>query len=350
MKGLFGIPEARRLWYLEFIAKAKQAGAFQVPWCPCMLFVRDTAGLLVGLLCSHVDDVLMAGSGAHYEEFKWRLFKKLRLKEASHNIFKCPKRKIERRPGGAILVSFEHLGNIKPIYITRKIRRQPNDRLTLDETSSLRSLIGELGWPTREGFPEFCYDVSDLQQRVPEATVSTMIRANSVLRDLQQRARKPALRYVRGDGSGRITVGLYNDASFDRHPRGGSQQGYIIVIGGKELAIKDEFYASPVAWSSTRIHRVVRSTLAAEAAALATGYDTAVYIRAILCFLLADWSGDWMADVAQIPQVTWTDCRSLLRFPPHGGLHAKREEDRVGHLRRAGIPGERLRRARVVQR
>ena len=106
-------------------------------------------------------------------------------------------------------------------------------------------------------------------------------------------------------------MGLYNDASFDRQPRGGSQQGYIVIIGDKSLAIRPEFYASPVAWSSTRIHRVVRSTLAAEAAALATGYDTAVYIRAILCFLLGSWTGEWMTDVAQIPQVTWTDCRSL---------------------------------------
>ena len=75
--------------------------------------------------------------------------------------------------------------------------------------------------------------------------------------------------------------------------------------------MKDEFYASPLAWSSTRIHRVVRSTLAAEAAALATGYDAAVYIRAIVCYLLGEWTGKWMADIAQISQVTWTDCRSL---------------------------------------
>ena len=108
----------------------------------------------------------MVGSGEHYEEFKRRLFQKLRLKEAFQNTFKYLKRKIDRAPDGTILVSFEHLGNIKPIYITRERRRQPNDRLTPEETSSLRSLIGELGWPTREGFPEFCYDVSDLQQRV----------------------------------------------------------------------------------------------------------------------------------------------------------------------------------------
>ena len=276
-----------------------------------MLFVRDAGGLLVGLLCARVDDVLIGGSGAHYEAFKKALFKMLRLKEVFRNVFKYLKRKIERLSDGTILVSFEHLDNIKPIYISRERRRQSNEKLTPDETSSLRSLIGELGWPTREGFPEFCYDVSDLQQRVPEATVSTMIRASSVLRDLQHRARKPALRYVRGDGSGQIAIGLYNDASFDRQPRGGSQQGYIVVLGGKDLAIQEEFYASPIAWSSTKIHRVVRSTLAAEAAALATGYDTAVYIRAIVCYLLGDWSGNWMEDVAQIPQVTWTDCRSL---------------------------------------
>ena len=31
LKGLFGIPEAPRLWYLEFVEKAKKAGAQQIP-------------------------------------------------------------------------------------------------------------------------------------------------------------------------------------------------------------------------------------------------------------------------------------------------------------------------------
>ena len=105
-----------------------------------------------------------------------------------------------------------------------------------------------------------------------------MVRANSVLRNLQARAKKTALKYAKGDNSGRLTVGLYTDASFDRQPRGGSQQGYIIVIGDKRLAINDSAPASLVCWGSTKIHRVARSTLAAEAAALARGM-----IRPCMC-------------------------------------------------------------------
>eukprot|EP00974_Lingulodinium_polyedra_P090605 8786968-Lingulodinium_polyedra.AAC.1 len=63
--------------------------------------------------------------------------------------------------------------------VPRERRRTPDAEVTEAERSSLRSLLGELAWPAREGFPEICYDSSDLQQRVPEATVSTLLRANS---------------------------------------------------------------------------------------------------------------------------------------------------------------------------
>ena len=100
--------------------------------------------------------------------------------------------------------------------------------MTEDERTVLRSLLGEMAWPAREGFPDIAYDSSDLQQRVSEATVSTLLRANSVLKTLTERAARPALFFPRGDGSGKFVVGLMTDANFDRQPRGGIQQGCII--------------------------------------------------------------------------------------------------------------------------
>eukprot|EP00975_Prorocentrum_lima_P068197 12919318-Prorocentrum_lima.AAC.1 len=59
-------------------------------------------------------------------------------------------------------------------------------------------------------------------------------------------------------------------------PRGGSQQGCIILLGDQSMVFNEATCCTPMAWSLTRIHRVVRSTLAAEAAAMATSYDAAV--------------------------------------------------------------------------
>ena len=60
-----------------------------------------------------------------------------------------------------------------------------------------------------------------------DGTFPAFARANSALRDLQDRSKQLAMHIIRGDGSGQATTGLYTDASFDRRPRGGSQRRYM---------------------------------------------------------------------------------------------------------------------------
>ena len=151
------------------------------------------------------------------------------------NDFEYLKRRIIRRKDGNTDVRVDNVSAIKPTQLPNERRSQQDSPLEPTERTSLRSLLGEMQWPVREGFAEYGYDVSDLQQRVPEATVSTILRANSVLRGLQKRASRLALRLPRGDGTGRFAVGLSTDASFDRQPRGGSQQGAVVFIGDRRL-------------------------------------------------------------------------------------------------------------------
>ena len=133
---------------------------------------------------------------------------------------------------------------------------------------------------------------------------------------MQTRSAKVALRFPRGDGSGRIVVGLSTDASFDRQPRGGSQQGIVLFIGDRRLVFDKRAPVSMVGWQSNRIRRVVKSTLAAEACALSSGYDQAIFLRVLLSRLLGVGYPDrpWHDEALDIPQVTWSDCNSLIEM------------------------------------
>ena len=104
---------------------------------------------------------------------------------------------------------------------------------------------------------------------------------------------------------------VMTDASWNRQPRSGSQQGYVMALGDKQRGTETEAAMSIVAWSSTRIRRVVRSTLAAEAAALATGYDMVVYVRVLDSRLLGTKATEWDEQARDIKQETWIDCKSL---------------------------------------
>ena len=53
-----------------------------------MLYLKDPiTKQLVGVMCAHVDDAVMTGKGAYYEQFKRDLFKSLRLKHVHHDDF-----------------------------------------------------------------------------------------------------------------------------------------------------------------------------------------------------------------------------------------------------------------------
>ncbi|VDI51209.1 Hypothetical predicted protein [Mytilus galloprovincialis] len=68
---------------------------------------------------------------------------------------------------------------------------------------------------------------------------------------------------------------LYTDASFGNLPDGGSQGGFVIMLLGENGKINS------VTWQSKKIRRVVRSTLASEALALADGIDCATSLATL---------------------------------------------------------------------
>lgn len=73
-----------------------------------------------------------------------------------------------------------------------------------------------------------------------------------------------------------LKLRTYADASFNNLPKGGSQGGHIVFL-------MDRFQKSlPLSWNSTRIKRVVRSTLAAETLSLSEGCDTAFFLSNLI--------------------------------------------------------------------
>ena len=72
----------------------------------------------------------------------------------------------------------------------------------------------------------------------------------------------------------------FTDASFGNVKNGGCRGGYIICVANNSGV------CASLSWSSKRIRRLVKSTLAAETLAPIDGLDTAIFIRQILTELL----------------------------------------------------------------
>ncbi len=64
-------------------------------------------------------------------------------------------------------------------------------------------------------------------------------------------------------------------------------------------------------WGSPKIHRKVRSTLAAEAASAARAYDRGMYARVMLYENERGWDDNWRNLCKKFPFCLGTDCKSL---------------------------------------
>ena len=109
-----------------------------------------------------------------------------------------------------------------------------------------------------------------------------------------------------------VTFGTFSDASFATRKDSNSYQGTLVVADWRMLS-NEQAVIVPMAWSSRKIARVVRSTLSAEVVSLCNSVDRMSWLR-----LFWEWMKDPSIDISQPDQVLKrspqaalvTDCKS----------------------------------------
>ena len=222
----------------------------------------------------------------------------------------------------------EYVRNLDTVHIPRERKQRLNSPLVSREITQLRQLTGKLAWPTRETCPQLAFLVSELQQSVSGATVSTLMQANLVAKRARRLEKERfTSRFGELDLS-RACVVTFSDASFANMPRGGSQGGAVSFLSEEGVGMKD-VPATIIEWKSHRIKRVVKSTLAAEAAALAEAQDKNEYARVLFQYLMGRMnSKEWQQALEQCPGYLAIDAKSVYDLVHKDG--SMPSEKRVG--------------------
>ena len=281
-KGVFGLRVAPRLWYKKAKSILEAAG-FKTLYSLPGMFVLRIKGVLKGILMLHVDDGLHCGDGPEYERAMKEIHESFEIAPDKQHIenFTFLGRKLEQQMDHSIHVSQpNYLDEVKSIYVPKARRATGDSPVTSAEKTELMSLGGQLAWIARETMPQIAYEVSNLQQRFSEAKVSDLVNGNTILRRAKQMAKSNFLKFIPLDLTDMCFVSIA-DASFAGQPRGGSQMGYAILLSTSPI-LDGSAKAVMLEWGSKKIHRVVRSTLAAEAAAMSFAFDRAFFARAVM--------------------------------------------------------------------
>ena len=122
-------------------------------------YLPGPQGEVLGLLGSHVDDLLWCG-GPEMDQVMLEVQKRFKFRmvnadDSKDGIFKFCGRMIKQTSEGVTITSPEVLDRVKAIYIEPSRRKQRGQAATQSEIGQLRSVVGSLSWYSRVCRPRF---------------------------------------------------------------------------------------------------------------------------------------------------------------------------------------------------
>ena len=315
---VYGLTESGRSFWLRLSSDAKKAGLTPSIIYPAFLYKLDEENRCIAMLTTHVDDLLYS----HLPEAKEvmdSLLGSYELGSLEQTNFRYCGKAFGEQNATPFIHTKDNTRTIKKVKVGNS--QKLSDKLSPDQITKLRSVVGSLAWVARQGRPDLAYRVSYLQTAINGATVGLLHECNKVvdlahkqLEDVVFQFPRDHLKTTDWRNAGIITV---TDASFCNEKGFKSQQGRAHLLANVEQ-MKDEnvyiYHVLPLGFSSATIKRVCRSTLQAETYLLQSGIESGDQIRA----LIAETKGclhsrkDWESIMRScVPHLQFSDCRSL---------------------------------------
>jgi transposase InsO family protein len=297
-KCVYGLSDASLHWYKRVKTVMQELGA-KVSKVDPAVFIWNKDGQLNGILACHVDDFLWAGD-SHDSTFEKNVMERVRKEflvgREEEVSFSYVGLEVNKKGSIITLDQKRYAENINPMEITRSRAMQKDSQITEEEQSEMRSKIGQLLWTARQTRPDVMFEASTLSGRIKTGQVKDLIEMNKVIKRVKTEKLTLKFQPLQGD----LQIIIYTDASLGNLKDGGSQGAQMACLYGEEGMI------NPLWWSSKKIRRVARSTIAAETMALADGIDMGIFLATLYAEIT---KGE--ANPKLIPLTCRVDCKSL---------------------------------------
>ena len=280
---IYGTKDAGRAWWKKLYKTLRENGWRMSRIEPALFILADGHNLL-GVVITHVDDLLSTGFGEAYEQTLKVMESELHLTIKKENFRFCGKNVVQK-DGEIFIDQMDAIEGVDYLVLPTERRKAPNSALTDSEKTAFRGLIGQLGWVARQSRPDIMVSVSLAAQSMGAPCVKDIVALNKAVKllksssDVTWRFRKCSFSLEDA------VVYVFADSSFGNVDGVKSQCGFLVgftsetICHGGPTEIMLETY-------SGSIKRVCRSTLAAEANGFLAGAEAAEYLRMILMELV----------------------------------------------------------------
>ena len=275
-KAAYGLAEAPRAWFLRLSREMREAGLQQSQIDPC-LFTLRVKGQLVGVCGIHVDDLLGGGTPA-MEAILTKLRAKLpfgdyrtfTIRYTGIEIRQCPKT-YEIEIGQETYIDALECVQTKPLGVAST---------PLPDKSLLRTCAGQLAWVSNATRPDQAFLSSYLQGVQDKGLVSHVALYNKGIREMKEK--KVCLRFPSSVPIDDWRLVCITDAGWATRDNGDSQGGYLLLIAESKMLKREQAKCWLVDWSSKKLKRAVRSSVAAETLSGQNGLDAVELFQALM--------------------------------------------------------------------
>ena len=186
--------------------------------------------------------------------------------------------------------------------------RTSRDRVSRHESKGL--LTGDV---TQHVFPQRMFRISASAQRVGKAVFEDMKEAHTLCCEMKTAAREGKAKIVYRPLGSQTLLFTYFNAALGRKNDGSAQAGKFHLPTDKS-ALNTEQPSNLLEYHSSKISRVVRSSMAAESCALSKGADYQLYNRLLydaLCFGRVEIQEDWRSQL-RVEGLMVTDAKAVF--------------------------------------
>ena len=301
-KAAYGLADAPRRFYMSLKDALIESGLKRSLQDFAVFYAHDSQNRLIGMVVTHVDDILFTGSPEFHRVHMDTFLKKFTLGKLQKNKFDYCGSTIEVTPQ-CISVSQEHYA--KKIAELDYVSGNPERSLNESEYAIFRTTLGKLTWLTTSTRPDLAFQVNLLSQNQSSPQVKHMNDLRTIVKNARYYAdTKLEFKPLSQDSQFIVTFTdaslANNKSSSEGSVKHTSQTGTIILLASFNST--GQFVCNVIDWQSAKQKRVARSTLTAETLAMGDSVDRAFSIHNHIKHIQG----------IEVPIFVLADCKSLV--------------------------------------
>ena len=279
---LYGLQDASLRFHWKVRTVFKEMGLEQSKLDPAVFYMRDSKGEVAGIIGSHVDDFMIAGTPEWTDKMVEDIGSKFELGSVEKdNFMYCGHRVIQDEAGNIKLSQDEYAKEVKDLYISPQRKRQSQEPVTETERKQLRAYAGKLGWLSRLSRPDLAFAQIEASSAVTTATVADLkLLQKAVMRVKEEKCEVMVPKLPNDVKEWKLTT--FTDAAWQNLRGVGSTGGRALFLSGGE-------HSFAVHWAAHRLRRVCHSSQAAEIMSMNEGLSDAAYVRTMIHELSRVW-------------------------------------------------------------